>query len=122
MTVRRRKRVIDKTLGFHWYMQYGGTAFDAQKWYCEKFDVRVPGSVAGEDYHHGLFVSVKAVPYSGLIWIKDTVGAIVMAHEIAHAVVHVCRVLELDPREADEFQACYTGYLMGELNRLVQPG
>lgn len=104
----KRKYLIDPILGFHWLLQYGGTEKEALLWYTNKFKLLPP---IFENKNAGCFANNDAVLYTGLIWVQKGGAASTMCHEIAHAVMHVCRVLELDPREADEFQASYTGYL-----------
>lgn len=115
----KRKKLVDEVMGFRWYFQIGGSEDSAFKWYCSLFDLPPPPPHT-LDNHAGCFGEHSHIPFTGLIWIRQGEGAGVMAHEIAHAVAHVCRTLELDPREADEFQASYTGYLMRNLNILVR--
>lgn len=112
----KRRRLVDPVFGFHWYFQIGGTQASAFQWYCKKFNLKVPET---DETNAGCFGENDSVKYTGVIWITEKAGGSTYSHEIAHAVMHVCRVLELDPRQADEFQASYTGYLSKNLNQLA---
>lgn len=115
----KRKKINDPVLGFRWYFQIGASEDSAYSWYCKAFNIPKPEPhTIAESVHSGSFGSNKDIAFSGLIWIADKQGGTTMAHECAHAANNVCRVLELDPREADEFHASYCGYLFRELNKL----
>jgi len=114
----KKKKIEDPILGFHWHLQFGGCENKAIKQFCKLYDFPFP---EGElDLAGGFTTNIK-YPYVGLIWVRQDRYAATIAHECAHATVHVCRVLDMDPREANEFQASYTGYLVNEFFKMMEP-
>jgi len=108
--------LIDPIFGFHFMLVVGGKESDAMRRFCRKLGLPMPE--ARLDRSRGCFSFNRDEEFNGLIWIEDKARSGTLAHECAHATAHVCRVLELDPREADEFQASYTGWLVRNLTRL----
>lgn len=113
----KRHYLADPIFGFGFLLVVGGLEADAIKAYQRKFNLGpAEGHIPGTN--KGCFACNREVEYSGLIWVEKKASASTIAHEAAHATAHVCRVLSLDPREADEFQASYTGWLVRNLTRL----
>lgn len=112
----KRKVVYDPTLGFTWHFQIGGSEASAIRWFCNKIGAELPKEDPAQNA--GSFIYNKQYPYFAAIWIDKKSGGGTCAHEVAHAVMHVCRVFEMDPREVDEFQASYHGYLYRQLTSL----
>jgi hypothetical protein len=110
----KTKYVKDYILGFHFLVCIGGTEIDAMRKFCSKFGFLFPDDVK-EGSHRGMFAENASKPFCGLIWVEKKAGAGTIAHECAHAANHVCRVLELDPRHADEFHSSYLGWLVREV-------
>lgn len=111
----KRSRLIDPIFGFHFWMQVGGTEQGACNWYLKAIDKEL---IFCDGTNRGCFVEQTGVPFSGLIWVESDARLSTITHEVAHAVMHVCRVLDLDPRQADEFQAYYSGYLNKHFTKL----
>jgi len=121
MSTFKRKRIIDPVLGFRFYLQYGGSEYEAYKWFEKLFEVRVPLTVNQHfDINVGSFGENPSQPYAGLIWLTKDCGGSTMAHEVAHAVTNVCRVLNMNPVNADEFYASYLGWLFKEVNLFIR--
>lgn len=120
MSPRRKKQKLelhrDPIFGFYFMMVVGGKESDAMRKFCRRFNLRPPDIVL--DTNLGSFAENADSPYCGLIWVEEDASASTIAHECAHATAHVCRVLQLDPRQADEFQASYTGWLVRNMTRL----
>lgn len=116
MKAPKLKYLTDPIFGFHFLVVVGGKESDAMRKFCRTFGFEYPEIQL--DTNRGSFSHNDKSPYCGLIWLENGASAATMAHEAAHATAHVCRVLDLDPREADEFQASYTGWLVRELNKL----
>lgn len=112
----KARHLLDPIFGFHFLLIIGGKESDAMRRFCREFTFAYPEVEL--DKNRGSFSHNESARYCGLIWIEHKGSASTIAHEAAHATAHVCRVLDLDPREADEFQASYTGWLVHELNKL----
>lgn len=108
----------DDLLGFQWLVQVGGDDRSALEWYTERFQVPMPANWEF-DSSRGVFAAHPQMQYAGLIWLEDDVRVSTSTHEVAHAVVHVCTVLDMDPRQANEFQALYTGWLNKHITRTI---
>lgn len=115
----RRKIIRDPILGFNFYVQVGGTSKQAEQWLEDLYDIRFPPEES-KHFYPGVFGSHYSIPYAGLIWLDKKCGGSTMAHEVAHAVTNVCRVLEMNPINSDEFHASYTGWLFKEVNVFIQ--
>lgn len=115
----KRKVLNDYTLGFSFVLQIGGTELEAYQYYDKIFKINSnhPTGV-NDNKKRGIFSYNECWPYCCLIWINKDSGAGTMAHESAHAAMHVCSTLGINPVEADEFQATYTGFLSRELANL----
>ena len=112
----KSKLLIDPIFGFYFYLTIGGKEIDSIRKFCRKYKFDVP---EGEFCTNlGSFTANMATAYAGSIWLGDGVGTGTIAHECAHAANHVCKVLELDPRQADEFHASYCGWLTKEAVKL----
>lgn len=117
----KRKKIFDPILGFRFYVQHGGTEYEAYKWFEKLFGIRVPSTVNEHyDSNAGSFGENSSQPYAGIIWLSKDCGGSTVAHEVAHAVTNVCRVLEMNPVMADEFYASYLGWLFKEVNLFIQ--
>lgn len=108
--------LVDPIFGFHFMLVVGGKESDAVRKFCKRLNLPMPD--VRLDENRGCFCENESSRYNGLIWVEAKCGASTIAHECAHATAHVCRVFELDPRHADEFQASYTGWLVKELTKL----
>ena len=108
--------LVDPIFGLHFMMVVGGKESDAVSKFCRKIDAPMPDVEL--DKSRGSFSYNNSAQNNGLIWVEERASASTIAHECAHATAHVCRVLELDPRQADEFQASYTGWLVRNMTRL----
>lgn len=113
----KRKKLFEEVLGFHWHFQIGGTEEEAIRWFCRIYNLPLPEPETHEG-NVGSCTYSNRVRYAALIWLNKDCRSSTLSHEIAHAVVRVCSVLDLDPRQADEFQASYTGYLTKHLTKL----
>lgn len=113
----KRKVIREPVMGFYWMLQYGGEESMALQWYSKALGVDTPEN--DDEANSGCFACNMSIPFSGLIWVCKDGGPSTVVHEISHAVMHVCRVLELNPVEADEFQASYQGYLMRQFAKLL---
>lgn len=111
----KRKVLKDEILGFQWCFQIGGTEESAYRWFSKRYNLP-PAKLSGTN--EGSFGHHESCEFTGLIWLNADCRASTLAHEAAHAVIHVCTVLDMDPREVDEFQASYIGYLVKHLNQL----
>jgi len=117
----KRTQINDPVLHFVFYVQHGGTEFSAYKWMLDTHGFRLPENVGpGVDGNSGSFGVNSAYPYWGVIWLAKDCGGSTVAHEVAHAVTNVCRVLELNPVNADEFYSSYLGWLFKEVNIFLQ--
>lgn len=115
----KRKLVEDKALGFDFALQIGGLESEALSYFEKSFNINGPRPEGVDNGRkRGIFAYNDAYEFCGLIWIDKDSGGSVMAHESAHAAMHVCKTLGIDPIKADEFQARYTGFLVSELSKL----
>lgn len=117
----KRIKVKDPILGFLFYVQYGGTEYEAYKWFEKMTGCRVPSTVhQGHELHAGSFGANSSMPYVGVIWISEKAGGSTIVHECGHATTNVCRVLEMNPVNSDEFYSSYLGWLFREVNIFIQ--
>jgi len=113
----KRKIIFDPVLGFTFYLQVGGTEIETYQWIQSKLGWKIPDQLGANTGSFGVNSNNNFV---GVLWLSNKCGGSTVVHEVAHAAIHVCRALDMNPLTCEEFFTSYTGWLFRQVNLFMQ--